>query len=602
VTEVAAGDPAPAAAASSPSSVHLLVVHGVGRHNRLANLLRTYQSLRANLTSVEAPVGAEDQIPGWRLSRFEEGASPPFLTLVPRVTPETGDIGAVHLYEVNYSGFAGVVRENHPIDLTSLFLGLDLAVCAARQRPSTSAVSVLGGNTARLGACLQRVSAVLTAATVPIVGLPSILFRNYIGTFVRTFARFFEDVATFALDKNGEQLIATHLDRTVDSIAASMVPGDRLVVAAHSLGSVVVHNFVVRQWTTAPEKVPDVLITFGSPIGLLAWAWLFLDFHNMDFREIPDGDHYFCWHPVSNKRTGRKRLAWINVVNCVDPIATAFPVAALDLSVSAADIAPGLTGGGIVHRFLGPANVHSVGRAHTEYFNDKEGFLNIVLREAGMVEDLPVRSPFERTADAHRQETESVLRRLQWGLLTISVTAIFVYCGIIARRFGDIRVLGAAAVFVWPALTVGVLAFFQRLLLGGPTKRITTELIRELSLFDLAAFPYRVLESVRAFLGHSRDINPMTPSPGYMVRLFFKTISLVPTLAAMSLPLAAGWWLTRTWPTMAGLWTRLWSFETLIAIAVFMGYVTACGAHELVRTWRQVLRIMQEPADAAGPR
>jgi hypothetical protein len=35
---------------------------------------------------------------------------------------------------VNCSGLAGVTRQNHPIDLTGLFLGLDLAVLAARQR------------------------------------------------------------------------------------------------------------------------------------------------------------------------------------------------------------------------------------------------------------------------------------------------------------------------------------------------------------------------------------------------------------------------------------------------------------------------------------
>jgi hypothetical protein len=70
----------------------------------------------------------EDQIPGWRLTHFEEGATPPYLTLEPRVAPPPGSVGAVRMYEVNYSSFAGVVRQNHRIDLTNLFLGLDFAV------------------------------------------------------------------------------------------------------------------------------------------------------------------------------------------------------------------------------------------------------------------------------------------------------------------------------------------------------------------------------------------------------------------------------------------------------------------------------------------
>ena len=269
---------------ADPPAVHVLVVHGVGRHDRLSNLLRTYQTLRANLTSFEAPVTFEDQIPGWRLTRFEEGASPPFLKLEPRVAPPAGALGAAYLYEVNYSGFAGIVRQNHPIDLTTLFVGLDLAICEARQRPGPSAPAPgIGTDTASLARSLQRISGTLTASTVPIVGLPSIIFRDYIGTFVSTFTRFFEDVSTFALDKNGERLISSHLDRTMATIATAMKPGDRLVVAAHSLGSVVVHNYIVRSWAAStPAPVPDTLITFGSPIGLIMWLWLFLDFSRMN--------------------------------------------------------------------------------------------------------------------------------------------------------------------------------------------------------------------------------------------------------------------------------------------------------------------------------
>jgi hypothetical protein len=576
-------------------SVHLLTVHGVGLHDQLANLLRTYQTFRANLTSVEAPLMGEDQIPGWRLVQFEEGAAPPLLKLEPRVEPPPGpdSVGAVYMYEVNYSGFAGVIRENHPIDLTSLFVGLDLAVCAARQRPRVNASSVFGGETRRLAACLQRFSSVLTAATVPTIGLPSIVFRDYIGTFVATFTRFFADIATFALDKNGEQLISTHLDRTITTISAAMKPGDRLVVAAHSLGSVVVHNFVVRQWTAAGARFPDTVVTFGSPIGLLAWIWLFLDFEDMDFgRQIGGGEHYFCWNPVSTGKEARKKLAWVNVVNCVDPIATAFPEAALDLSATAAEIAAGLQGGTIAHRYFGPARVTAVGGSHTEYLNDKSGFLRILLRAAGLASGDPEACAGIRSADENRTASLAVLRTVQWGLYASALATIALYCWAVARQFGDLRTLWVVPVFAWPALTIAFLAFFQRLMLGGPTKRIPAAQIREMRWSDGASWPYRLREMILRGLGRSRDVDPMAPSPGPVMRFTLRVLSFIPSLAAMAVPFLFAAWLTNQWPTGAQVWTSLWTVKAIVAIAVFMLYVVSCAGFEIVRTWRQVLRIL----------
>lgn len=576
-------------------SVHLLTVHGVGRHDHLSNLLRTYQTFRANLTSVEAPLMGEDQIPGWRLTQFEEAASPPVLKLEPRVAPPPGpeSIGAVYMYEVNYSGFAGVIRENHPIDLTSLFVGLDLAVCAARQRPRVNASSVFGGDTRRLAACLQRLSSVLTAATVPTIGLPSVVFRDYIGTFVATFTRFFEDIATFALDKNGEQLISTHLDRTIAAIADAMKPGDRFVVAAHSLGSVVVHNFVVRQWTAAGVRVPDSVVTFGSPIGLLAWIWLFLDFEDMDFaRQIGGGEHYFCWNPVSTGREVRKPLSWVNVVNCVDPIATAFPEAALDLSATSAEIAGGLKGGAIAHRYFGPAKVTSVGQSHTEYLNDKSGFLRILLRAAGLATGAPEECEGIRSGAENRAATLSVLRAVQWGLFASALGTIALYCWAIGRQFGDPRTLWVVPLFAWPALTVATLAVFQRLMLGGPTKRIPPTQIREMSWWDGASWPYRLRELALRTFGLSRDVDPMAPSPGHIARFTLRVLSFIPTLVAMAVPFAVAAWLTNQWPTGAEVWASIWTFKAILAIAVFMIYVISCAGHELIRAWRQVLRIL----------
>jgi len=379
-----------AASAPPTSTVHLLMVHGVGGHDHLSNLLRTYQSFRANLQSVEAPITGEDQIPGWRLTQFDEGSTPPVLRLEPRVPPPPGGVAAVCMYEVNYSSFAGVVRHNHRLDLTGLFVGLDLAVCSASQRTRPERDPIFGAQTADVARCLQRTAGVFTAGTVPIIGLPALLFRNYIGTLVALFTRFFEDIATFVLDKNGEQLISAHLDRTLATIDTRMNPGDRLVIAAHSLGSVVVHNYVVRQWTTGTARLPDTVMTFG---------------------------------------------------------------------------------------------------------------------------------------------------------------------------------------------------------LGGPTKRITVSLIREMRP-GVVSIPYGLREAIRGAFSAAGDVDPMAPSPSYAARLLHNVVSFAPTLAVMMLPI----WVVRlsgqpvAWPSS---WGDLLSLRALGALALFMVYVIACAAFEVVRTWHRLVTLFR---------
>ena len=90
----------PPATPSAPRprpTVHLLVVHGVGGHDHLSNLLRTYQSFRANLTSIDVPVTFEDLIPRWRLAGARADDAPPSLRLELRDEAEHD----VQLYEVN---------------------------------------------------------------------------------------------------------------------------------------------------------------------------------------------------------------------------------------------------------------------------------------------------------------------------------------------------------------------------------------------------------------------------------------------------------------------------------------------------------------------
>ncbi len=580
----------PVPPAASLSTAHLLMVHGVGGHDHLSNLLRTYQSFRANLTSVEVPTEREDLIPGWRITSFDEGASPPVLTLEPRERPLPGTVGRVCLYEVNYSGLAGVIRKNQPLNLTRLFVGLDLVVCEARQRRRTAATTAYGGDNTELARCLQRITGVLTAGAVPIIGLPALAFKNHIGTFVALFTRFFDDVATFVLDKNGEQLISAHLDRTMAIIDKGFVPGDRLVVAAHSLGSVVVHNYVVRQWTAGKSRIPDTVVTFGSPIGLLTWIWLFLDFDDMDFTKRISADHYFCWNPVSNGTAARSPLSWINVLNCVDPIATAFPDEALDLSSTQATIASALSGGRVEHRFFGPARFGAVGVAHGEYLNDRAGFLKILLRAIGLVSGPPEDVSGTRASAQHWSATDSTLRLTQWVLYAGAVSGLVGYFTTVASVFADRRTFLFMLPFLSPMLTIGTIAFFQRLMLGGPTKRITSALIREMSWGDIISFPYRLRERMLRSPDVDADVDPMAPSAGDLTRLAVNAISFAPTLAAMAFPVVGMCWWTGRWPMWQTAASHLWSRMTLLALALFMIYVTVSALHEVVRTWRRVVR------------
>ncbi len=578
-----------AAASPTPSSwtAHLLMVHGVGGHDHLSNLLRTYQTFRANLTSTDVPVLAEDALRGWRVTAFDEGSEPPCLTLM-QDPPAKEGVGTVKIYEINYSLLAGVIRRNHPIDLTSLFLGLDAAVAAARQRQRATTSATFGEDTARVARCIQRVAGVFAAGTIPIIGLPSLFFKQYTGTIVGLFTRFFEDVATFALDKNGERLISAHLDRTVDVIRKTMAPGDRFVLAAHSLGSIVAHNHVVRRWTSAP--VPETVVTFGSPIGLLIWMWLFLDFRDMDFRRHLGGDSYFCWKPVSPAKTARSIVTWINVVNCGDPIATTFPAAALDLALAPADVLKGLQGETLEQRYFGAGRLMDVATSHATYLNDRARFIPLLLRAAGLATGRPQDVVSSRSSAEHWALTDRRLRVWQTGLWVGAATLGTAYCLAAAARLQAPFVGWVAVAYVWPLLTIDVLTFFQRLLFGGPTKRINVQLIRSMRWLDPVSFPLRLRESALRLIGRSRNVDPLRPSPGRLRRLAAKVLAFGPTAALMLLPaivlsIVEGRW--RLGEEVAALSTTR---NGLLSFGAFMAYVCACAAHELVRAWRTLLR------------
>lgn len=84
----------------------------------------------------------------------------------------------------------------------------------------------------------------------------------------------------------------------------------------------------------------------------------------------------------------------------------------------------------------------------------------------------------------------------------------------------------------------------------------------------------------------------MAASHGYATRLAVNALSFIPTLFAMAVPIVLAAWLTDRWPTFAQAWAHVWAFKGLAAFACFMVYVSSCAGHELVRAWRQALRIL----------
>ena len=150
----------------------------------------------------------------------------------------------------------------------------------------------------------------------------------------------------------------------------------------------------------------------------------------------------------------------------------------------------------------------------------------------------------------------------------------------------------SVVVFVWPRGTIEALAFFQRLMFGGPTKRISVEAIRLLPWRDVAALPYRLREAALRTLRLSRNVDPAASSAGFLRTLRVSALAFIPTAAAMLVPVAAGASITGAWPSLAGLWAW-WSLRGLLALGLFAAYVLACAAHELLGAWRRVLAILR---------
>lgn len=615
----------PQTTASHQRNVHVLFVHGVGTHSRLSSLLQAYQALRADTRSGEAPLGIEDPIPDWKLAEFAESANSsasPRLKLTSVAEPDT----TVYLYEVNYSALAGVVRQNQPLDLTALFVGFDLAVNVARKRLESeppvrpAADGRLDIDHLALARTVQKIAGVFVAATVPILGIPSLVFRRFTQSMVGLYTRFFEDIATFAMDMNGEALIAAHFERTVRSIVGSDPfclgaagrSRDELVIAAHSLGTVVAHGYLVRQRHVNDRRhVPTQVLTYGSPIGLVCWLWLLLDFHAMDARR-PAASRYFTWAAAPPSAPPPPPLLWINVVNLLDPIATAFPVEHLALTQSPGENRQTLVGGRVHHRYIDTHD--AAGTAHTTYFNDREGFVEILSRLAelrgGRAQDVrdPAAHPPDtaaRTQAEHWRQTQLRLARLRRGFWIGGLALVAAYLGGLAwlcRSWIPLLLLPA---YGYPPLTIGLLAFFQRLTFSRPTKRTEVQAIEALPWQDVHCRPHCMRQSWRCTMSEEAEAAFVrAPARDPWMTALMGVVSFLPTLAAMLLPLAAVA-LASGAAEVGQAWQRATDYAgttATLGLALFSFYLIGFAVSELTLHWGTATRLATADARSEAER
>jgi hypothetical protein len=379
-------------------------------------------------------------------------------------------------------------------------------------------------------------------------------------------------------------------------------------MAAHSLGAIVIQNYIVREGMSGGGRLPSRVLTFGSPIGLVCWTWLFLDFAGMDFNR-PNLEHvrYFTWKPFKDQAASPPPpIQWINVVNHLDPIATAFPLAHVNLARTADENARSLAGRRVHHRFIKAGK--SAGSAHGAYFEDREGFLEILSRLAGLRAGRPeaVLDPQAqdagagaRNAQRHWKEAAEALERLSTLWWLAGLAAIAAYLAAMAWAFGSGWLMLFMLLFASPQLTMGTLAFGQRFVCGKPTKRTSGAAIEGLPWRRLSSFPYRLRHSFRRRqTGAQERAGVLSSGVRLRWKLWMWLLSFAPSAAAMLLPLAA-LWLAGGLRTPHPAFTQYWALILPGMLALFTFYLIAFAISEFVAKWRELVVKTTGPGLAA---
>lgn len=123
----------------------------------------------------------------------------------------------------------------------------------------------------------------------------------------RAFAMCFGDIAAYLAQRGTPAEPGPIVEVVADAIERASVPGERVVVLAHSMGGNIVHDLLGH---FRPDLTVDVLVTIGSQVGL---------FEELKLFGASDPD-------VSGAEGGRAATPpnvrhWLNVVDRADPLA-----------------------------------------------------------------------------------------------------------------------------------------------------------------------------------------------------------------------------------------------------------------------------------------
>lgn len=493
----------------TPRHVHVLFVHGVGKQSRLASLLKPYQSLRAQNKSISLPLPESNLAPNWQLEQFDDHNFPSCLVLKPK--EGTGSPKRVYLYEVNYAHLAEVIRKNHRIDLTQLFVrfNMEVTISALRLKEQAKVNNTLQADL-KVAQHIRTLSNILLAGTIPILGFLPVLAKQFnFESVLNAFVRFFEDVVTFAMDRTGFELIASHFESTITRIKERgtdhfNAKQDEFILVSHSLGTVVAHNYLVKFWKKeSGREIPiNKMITCGSPIGLLCWLWLLIEHREMDFSKwewdefakYPDGvdriKPFFVWdRKIPEEGALLHKILWINVLNPLDPIATRFRQSFCFLSLSNKRVAVGLEGDSVQHFFINQGWIP--GLSHTKYYDHRPATRKIDATDAGTFLEL-LSSIIGLTPGLTIKPTTAVQEEESWrrALKILNVwrwTLVLCGIGLFVWAFSDLvegedklfwLVLVLLSVVYW-RLSVWILAAFQKLIWGYPSEKISRETIKK---------------------------------------------------------------------------------------------------------------------------
>jgi hypothetical protein len=246
-----------------------------------------------------------------------------------------------------------------------------------------------------------------------------------------------------------------------------------------------------------------------------------------------------------------------------------------------------LAGSRVHHRFIKAGR--SAGSAHSAYFEDREGFLEILSRLAGLRAGAPEAVVDARDAAVHWQEAVAALDRLSMLWWLAGLAAIALYLAAIAWAFGNAWVMLFVVPFASPQLTMGTAAFCQRFICGRPTKRTSGASIAALPWGRLSSFPYRLRHALRRRQTEAQERAEVLSS-GYSLRrkLWMWLAAFAPSAAAMLLPFAA-LWLAEGLHAPHPVFAQYWGLILPAMFALFTFYLVAFAISEFVAKWRALL-------------